>query len=296
MKFQNLLFAIFALFIFLVASDAPRAQQRPLITEDVDIVPQGSVRIGAGVDFLQNAKFRLSGLKGDETRVGVFEINAGFAPNISFELAGTLQDFLAINSAQNPAPIPLSLAPNANSTNDIGDFSLAAKIKLRNETSNLPALGFKFGFQIPNTNQAKGLGTNQNNIFGLVLIGKKFGKQYKDKTRQINLFGNLGIGILPAPLERFTQNDVLLYGLAGIFRVNNRFNLVSEVNGRASTRSGRAPLGTESQGEFRLGTQIKASGLRFDAAGILGLTKYSPRSGVTFGVTYQSPTIFTPAQ
>ncbi len=294
MNFKNLLVAI--LIFFFAVNIAARAQQRPLITEDVDIVPQGSVRIGAGVDFLQNAKFRLSGLKGDETRVGVININAGFAPNISFEIAGTLQNFLAINSAQSPPPIPLSIAANANSTNDIGDFSIAAKIKLRNETGNLPALGFKFGFQIPNTDQARGLGTNQNNIFGLVLVGKKFGKQYKDKTRQINLFGNLGIGILPAPLERFTQNDVLLYGLAGIFRVNKTFNVVSEVNGRASTRSGLAPLGTESQGEFRLGTQIKTSGLRFDAAGSIGLTKYSPRSGVTFGVTYQSPTIFTPAQ
>ncbi|MEP6925757.1 MAG: hypothetical protein ABI954_14920 [Pyrinomonadaceae bacterium] len=293
MKLKNLVLVAFVL--FLIAATA-QAQQRPLITEDVDIVPQGSVRIGAGVDFLQNAKFRLSGLQGDLTRVGVIEINAGFAPNISFELAGTLQNFLAINSATTPSPIPLSLAPNANSANDIGDFSLAAKIKLRNETSKTPALGFKFGFQLPNSNQARGLGTNQNNIFGLLLIGKKFGRQYQDKTRQINLFGNLGVGILPAPLERFTQNDVLLYGLAGIFRVNNRFNLVSEVNGRASTRSGLAPLGTESQGEFRLGTQIKASGLRFDAAGTIGLTKYSPRSGVTFGVTYQSPTIFTPAQ
>ena len=139
--------------------------------------------------------------------------------------------------------------------------------------------------------------TNQSEVdAAFETVGKKYGKVYKDKTRQVNIFGNLGIGILPAPLERFTQNDVLLYGVAGIFRVSNRFNLVSEVNGRASTRSGRAPLGTESTGEFRLGTQIKASGLRFDAAGTIGLSKNSPRSGVTFGVTYQSPTIFTPAQ
>lgn len=294
MKLKN--FGLTVLWLLCLVLIAP-AQQRPLITEDVDIVPQGAIRFGAGVDFLQNAKFPLSGLRGDLTRVGVIEINAGFAPNVSFELEGTLQNFLAINSSAGArSPIPLDLAPNANSTNDIGDFSLAAKIKLRNETNKMPALGVKFGFQIPNTNQAKGIGTNQNNIFGLILIGKKFGKQYKDKTRQVNLFGNVGIGILPAPLERFTQNDVLLYGAAGIFRVTNRFNIVSEVNGRASTRAGRAPLGTESQSEFRLGTQIKTSGLRFDAAGIIGLTKNSPRSGLTFGVTYQSPTIFTPAQ
>jgi hypothetical protein len=88
----------------------------------------------------------------------------------------------------------------------------------------------------------------------------------------------------------------LLYGIAGIYRVNDRINLVSEVNGRANTRKGGAPLGTESVSQFRLGTQIKASGLRFDTAAIFGLTKFSPRTGLTFGVTYQSPNIFTPAQ
>jgi hypothetical protein len=130
----------------------------------------------------------------------------------------------------------------------------------------------------------------------MILVGKKFGKTFDNKQRRLNVFGNLGIGILPAPLERFSQNDVLLYGLAGIYRVNDRFNVVSEVNGRISTRSGNAPLGTESQGEYRMVTQIRASGLRFDAAAIFGLTRYSPRSGLTFGVTYESPTIFTPAK
>jgi len=101
---------------------------------------------------------------------------------------------------------------------------------------------------------------------------------------------------MPAPLERFTQNDVLLYGLAGIYRVNDTINIVGEVNGRANTRGGAAPIGTESISQFRFGTQIKASGLRFDAAGVVGLTHFSPRSGIIFGVTYQTPNIFTPAK
>ncbi|HYE12809.1 MAG TPA: hypothetical protein VD968_00010, partial [Pyrinomonadaceae bacterium] len=61
-------------------------------------------------------------------------------------------------------------------------------------------------------------------------------------------------------------------------------------------RSGDAPLGTEPLSEFRLGLQVKAAGLRFDAAGIKGLTDFSPRSGVTFGVTYDTPAVFTPAK
>lgn len=292
-KVMNFIKAIIAI---LFCSIYLSAQQRPLITEDVDVIVPGSVRIGTGVDFLQNAKFPLSGLKGDLTRVGVVDLEIGFAPNFQLEVSGSVQNFLAINSQTRPSPIPLTVSANGNSTNDIGDFSVAAKIKLRNETKNFPALGFKFGFQIPNTNQARGIGTNQNNIFGLLLFGKKFGKTFADKGRRLNAYGNLGIGILPAPLQTFTQNDVLLYGFAGDYRVNNRFNIVSEVNGRVNTRSGGAPLGTESMGEFRLGTRVRASGLKFDAAAILGLTRYSPRTGVTFGVTYESPNIFTPAK
>jgi hypothetical protein len=36
-------------------------QQRPLITEDVDIIAPGTIRIEAGIDFLQDAKFPVSG-------------------------------------------------------------------------------------------------------------------------------------------------------------------------------------------------------------------------------------------
>ncbi len=70
------------------------AQQRPLITEDVDIIPPGSMRIEAGIDFLQGAKFPASGLTGDLTRVGVIGINIGFAPNIEFQIEGVAQNFL----------------------------------------------------------------------------------------------------------------------------------------------------------------------------------------------------------
>ena len=62
------------------------AQQRPLITEDVDIIPPGTVRIEAGLDFLQGAKFPASGLTGDLTRVGVIGISIGFSPNVEFKL------------------------------------------------------------------------------------------------------------------------------------------------------------------------------------------------------------------
>jgi hypothetical protein len=265
------------------------AQQRPLITEDVDIIPPGSMRIEAGVDFVQKARFPVSGLTGDLTRAGVIGINIGLAPNVEFQIEGVAQNVLSINSRSTSA-IPLNLA-SANSTNDVGDFTLWAKIKLRNETRHAPSIGFRFGVQLPNSNQARGIGLNETNAYGQVLFGKKFGAD-----ERINTFGNLGIGILTAPTSLFSQNDVVTYGAASIIRLNRQFSLAGEVNGRVNTRPGSGPLGTESQGEARLGMQVRASGLRFDFAGIKGLTRLSPRSGITVGVTYDTPSIFTPAK
>jgi hypothetical protein len=286
---QTVLRLCAALLFALAPAAVATAQQRPLITEDVDTIPQGTVRLQVGIDFFQNAKFPASGLTGDLTRVGVVGFNVGLAPNVEFQVEGVLQNFLSVSRATANPPIPRSFT--GGSTSDVGDFRLSTKIKLRAETRHTPALGFKFGMDLPNSNQGRGIGVNATNAFGLVLVGKKFGRDAR-----LNTFGNVGIGILTAPTLLFTQNDVLLYGLGGIYRVNDRFNVAAEVNGRESTRKGRAPFGTESQSQARLGMQVKASGLKFDFAGIKGLGAFSPRSGVTFGVTYDSPSIFTPAK
>lgn len=287
MLLRKLLLVTFAILALATFSNA---QQRPLITEDVDIIPPGSLRIEAGIDFLQGATYTVSGLTGDLTRVGVIGVNVGLSPNVEFQIEGVAQNFLSINS-RGPSAIPLTLAPGANSANDTGDFTLATKIKLRAETPHGPSLGFRFGVQLPNSNQARGIGLNQTNAFGSILVGKKFGHDGR-----LNMFGNLGIAILTAPTALFTQNDVITYGLAGIFRVNKQFSVAGEVNGRANTRPGNGPLGTESQAEARLGMQIRASGLRFDFAGIKGLTSFTHNSGVTIGVTYDTPSVFAPAK
>ena len=282
--------AAFAVFIALSCAVVANAQQRPLITEDVDIIPPGSLRISAGVDFVQKARFPVSGLTGDLTRAGVISVSIGLAPNVEVQIEGVAQNVLSINT-RGASAIPLSLTANANSTNDIGDFMLWTKIKLRNETAHMPSVGFRFGVQLPNSNQARGISLNQTNAYGQVLFGKKFGQDAR-----VNTFGNLGIGILTAPAAFFTQNDVLTYGFAGIVRLNKQFSLAGEVNGRTNTRPGSGPLGTESQGEARIGMQVRASGLRFDFAGIKGLTSFSPHSGITVGVTYDSPSIFKPVK
>jgi hypothetical protein len=62
------------------------AQQRPLLTEDVDIVETGRIRLQAGADFFQNQRFGLSGLRGDLFRPVVLGVHFGLNSNVGFSV------------------------------------------------------------------------------------------------------------------------------------------------------------------------------------------------------------------
>jgi hypothetical protein len=270
--------------VFLMVLSLPAfAQQRPLITEDAETVKPRNVRFEAGFDFLQAKDYPVSGLNGDLARLGVVSLTFGLASNVEVEAGGVIQNFLSVNSQFRSSAIPLQLS-QVDSTRDTGDFYLATKIKLRGETRRAPALGFRFGVELPSSNQSRGIGLNQTNFYAAALVAKSVGRA--------RLIGNLGLGILSSPIDAsgnispFTQNDVALFGLAATYKINSRLTLVSEANGRYSTRNS-PPLGTESDGAARLGVRIRAGGLFWDVAGIRGLFPRSESSGVTFGVTYE---------
>ncbi len=254
------------------------AQQRPLLTEDVDIIKPGVIRIETGFEFLQNQTFTVSGLRGDLTKIGDTRLSFGLGPNVEFQIEWTLQNFLSIDR-RGPSAVPLRLGANSADTNDVGDVTLWMKMKLRNETRRAPSLGFRFGAQLPNTNETRGIGTNTTNFFATINAGKKFADD------RLNVFGNIGLGILQSPTATFSQNDVLLYGLAGIYALSDRVNILGEVNGFHSTRR-RAPLGTEDFSQARLGAQVNALGVRWFAAAIAGLSKRAPKTGISLGITY----------
>jgi len=281
----------YAIVLLALVSLSAFAQQRPLVTEDVQTVKPGAVRFEAGFDFLQDKDYPVSGLNGDLARLGVVSLTFGLASNVEVEAGGVIQNFLRVNRLFRSSAVPLQLS-SANSTRDTGDFFLATKIKLRGETRRAPGLGFRFGVELPNSNQSRGIGLNQTNFFAAALVAKSLGKA--------RIIGNLGLGILSSPIDAsgnispFTQNDVALFGLAATYEINSRLTLGAEVNGRYSTRK-NAPLGTESDGEARLGARIRAGGLTWDIAGIRGLYPRSESGGVTFGVTYEVG-VFRPAK
>ncbi|MFN0119546.1 MAG: hypothetical protein ACKV2V_03480, partial [Blastocatellia bacterium] len=91
---QNPLPALF----FLCLCALPAWAQRPLITEDVEVIRPGAVRLDFGIDFTQNRNFPVSGLNGDLTRVGVVNLRLGMSPNVELESGGVMQNFLSLNN------------------------------------------------------------------------------------------------------------------------------------------------------------------------------------------------------
>jgi hypothetical protein len=253
------------------------AQDRPLRTTDAETVPAGTLRSEIGFDFLQDVGFPLSGLRGDLTSVGVVDLRMGVGKVAEIEVEGAIQNFLDVKS-QGTSFVPNLSLTGINSTHDTGDFTLATKVRLLKNEGSRPGLAFKFGFVMPNSNQARGIGTNTTNVFALIAL--------EEQIRKLSVFGNLGIEILEAPNALFSQNDVLIYGGAFKYPIHRRVNIVGEVNGLYSSRTiNDALVGTQSTGQARLGLQIMAGGFTWDLAGIRGLNKYDPRSGFTFGLS-----------
>ena len=79
---------------------------------------------------------------------------------------------------------------------------------------------------------------------------------------------------------------MLTYGLSIARAVATGVEIVGEVAGRANTRSGTAPLGTESSGFIRVGARATRGTVRLDGGLIAGLTSRDGNIGVTVGVTW----------
>ncbi len=268
----NRQFKILLLVVLLGPGIPCLAQQRPLKTDDADIVPLGRVRLEFGVEFLQGQRFSLSGLEGDLTRLGAVGVHFGVGEYAEFQISGVVQDFLSV-SRRTPAAIEPNFAGDA--TSDVGDLVLATKLRLRPEKESHPGIAFKFAVQLPNASNESGLGTDETNFFASLLLAKHVGRA--------QFLGNLGLAILGSAVAPNSQTDLLTYGAAMLIPVHRKIHLVGEVHGR----QGPERLGNESQSQVRLGAQVQAGGLRWDVAGIAGLKRFDPKAGLVVGITYE---------
>ncbi len=255
------------------------AQQRPLVTEDPEVIGAGLVLLEGGLDYSRDILFPASGLQGNLLRVPTLGVSLGISSIAELQIDGGIYNRLAITRAGvGPAPLADQLDITGSTTHDVEDIVLATKIRLLGETASRPAFGLRFATKLPNAGNESGLGLDTTDFHVQALVGKT--------VQSIRIVGNVGLGILGDPTEGASQNDVLLYGVSIARAVREGIEVVGELNGRASTRSGTAPAGTESRATVRLGGRLTRGTVRLDAGLLLGLTARDPGFGITAGATW----------
>jgi hypothetical protein len=253
------------------------AQQRPLVTEDPEVVGAGRVLIEGGVDALHDQHYPVSGLEGNLLRLPTLGVSVGLSSIAELQIDGGPYDHLSI-TRRVVAPLSSMVTATGDSTHDVEDIFIGAKIRFLAAGPRRPALAFRFATKLPNASNESGLGTDSFDFYASLLAAHD--------VQSLRIVGNIGAGILADPTDGNRQNDVLTYGLSIARAVTTRAEFVGEVNGRASTRSGGPFPGTESRGALRLGARYTPGAIRFDAGVLIGLTSVGPTAGITAGFTY----------
>jgi hypothetical protein len=254
-----------------------QAQQRPLVTQDPEPIGAGRMLIESGLDVAHNADYPVSGLKGNLLSFPTIGFSVGISSIAELQIDGGLYDRLNITS-RNPAPLAYMVTATGDSTHDVSDATVGIKIRVLSETDSRPALGIRFATKLPNASNESGLGLDTTD-FAMTILGAK-------TVQSIRVVGNIGFAILGDPTDGNRQNDDLLYGLSFARAVTQEAELVGEVNGRVSTRSGGPFPGTESRGILKLGGRYTRGSVRLDAGIFFGLTSFDPTIGFTTGFTY----------
>ncbi len=253
------------------------AQQRPLLTEDPESIGDGLILLEAGFDHSWSHPFPVSGLEGSLLRGPLVGLSFGLGPSAEVQIDGISTSRLLINERVD-APLSGMLEVPGDSTRSFDDVVIGTKVKIVSEVGWRPAVALRFATRLPNASNESGLGLDTFDFFQAILVGKT--------VQSIRIVGNIGVGILGDPIRGDRQNDVLTYGFSLARALSPGAEIVGEINGRASTRRGDAPPGTDSQGRMTFGLRYTRSAVRIDAGLFTGFTSRDPKVGITGGVTW----------
>ena len=264
--------------VFLCLPAVAAAQQRPLVTEDPETIGAGRVLVEAGLDYGDDIEFPASGLKGDLWRVPLVGVSIGFSSIAEIQVDGGFFNHLSITERDPSAPLAGMVTATGDSTSDVQDFSIGAKIRLVKEGVYSPGWGIRFATRLPNASNESGLGLDTLNFYASALGAKTI--------QRLRIVGNLGLGILGDPTRGDRQNDVLTYGASFARALTPAAEAVAEVNGHVDMRDGPPLPGTESRSVVRLGARYTIGDWRADGAVLFGLTDSDPGFGFAAGFTY----------
>lgn len=268
----------------LIAASAD-AQQRPLLTEDPEAIGEGLILLEAGFDHSWSQPYPVSGLTGDLLRGPLLGLSFGLGPFAEVQIDGISTSRLLINERID-APLSGMLEVPGDSTRSFDDVVIGTKVKIASEVGWRPAVSLRFATRLPNASNESGLGLDTFDFYQSLLFGKT--------VQSVRVVGNVGFGILGDPTRGDRQNDVLTYGFSLARAVSPGAEVVGEINGRVSTRSGTAPPGTDTRGQMTFGVRYTRNAVRFDAGLFTGLTTRDAKLGLTGGLTWVFTSPLTP--
>lgn len=252
------------------------AQQRPLVTEDPEVVGPGQVLLELGVDQLWEQRYPASGLEGALLRLPTFSVSVGLGI-AELQIDGAAFQRLQIKERFD-APLAGALDFDGDQTSSIDDIVIGTKIRLMREAPGRPALGVRFATKLPNASNESGLGLDTTDFYASVLLAKTI--------QSMRIVGNAGLGILGDATRGDAQNDVLTYGLSVARALTQGSEVVGEINGRLHTSDVDPAPGTQSSAIARGGLRFTKGPVRIDGALILGLLEDDPKFGITAGLTW----------
>lgn len=254
------------------------AQQRPLLTEDPEPVGDGLVLLEAGFDHAWDQTFPVSGLTGDLLRGPVLGISVGLGSFAEVQIDGLASSRLLISSRDADAPLAHMLDVPGDTTRSWDDLVVGTKVKIVSERTLLPSFALRFATRLPNASNEAGLGPDTIDFFQSLLIGKTM--------QSVRVVGNIGLGILSDPTRGDRQNDVLTYSISLAKAFAPGAEIVGEMQGLVSTRTGVPPPGTESHGRMTFGVRFTRGPVRIDGGFFTGTSSRGPAAGLTGGLTW----------
>ncbi len=232
---------------------------RPLATEDANTLPKGQIDLSLGIQYQDGYvdPFSNPALDGDRIEAPYMAVAAGLGDNVELQFEWAL----------------LNIDNDIHDIYGAGDPRLAAKIRLIDEKDSIPALGFRMGFKVPSASYDEGLGTNEPDVYGSILVTKHFGK--------LAAHANLGLALLGNPERNLNQDDVMTYGLALTGPVTDSLTIGGEITGQAcSTKYNDRSLA-------RVGIQYQLADFTLYGSAGAGLTKKTEDFNCGVGITYR---------
>ena len=156
----------FGLMLLTATTRSAFAQQRPLITEDPEVIGAGRILVEGGIDGAHDAHYPLSGLEGNLWRVPALGVSFGISSIAELQIDGGPYNHLSITK-RSPAPLSNLLKVTGAATSDVEDLVVATKIRLLPEAPTRPSFGIRLGTRLPNASNESGLGLDTDRLFRL---------------------------------------------------------------------------------------------------------------------------------